>query len=165
MFATEERRDFEQVMGILACVEVREITFRSAIFDRSAWNLYGAVVNSRRYQDRGSGFRPGAISLHNLCGPPVYCTGKRPSKTNRRDRPGDDDHINQARWPDFFGNSSANSVRFKPSGVSSNAHAIINAIGKPSAVNATKTFIVHGGASNVGNKIDAACSRSQATTP
>jgi hypothetical protein len=50
------------------------------------------------------------------------------------------------------------------SGVSSNAHARISAIGKPSAITATKTFIVHGGASKVGNKIDAACSNSQATT-
>jgi hypothetical protein len=57
------------------------------------------------------------------------------------------------------------SVRLIPSGVSSNAHAMMSAIGKPSAITATNTFVVHDGASKVGNKIDAACSSSQATTP
>ena len=51
-----------------------------------------------------------------------------------------------------------------PSGVISNAHEKISAAGKPSAIRATKTFITHGGASNVGNKIDAACTTSQLTT-
>src|SRR4030095_5376595 len=58
---------------------------------------------------------------------------------------------------------STSSARLIPSGVSSNAQARISAIGKPSAITATKTFIVHGGASKVGNKIDAACSNSHAT--
>src|SRR6266705_291379 len=53
---------------------------------------------------------------------------------------------------------STSSARLIPSGVSSNAQARITATGNPSAITATKTFIVHGGASKVGNKIDAACS-------
>ena len=56
------------------------------------------------------------------------------------------------------------SVRLIPSGVSSKAQAKISAIGKLDAIAATKTFITHAGASNVGNKIVAAWSSSHETT-
>ena len=51
-----------------------------------------------------------------------------------------------------------------PSGVSSKAQAKIIASGNPSATAAMNTFITHGGASNVGNKIDASWISSHATT-
>ena len=47
------------------------------------------------------------------------------------------------------------SVRLIPSGVSSNAHAITNAIGNPAATSAIKTFITHAGASKAGKRIEA----------
>src|SRR5438067_53150 len=47
-------------------------------------------------------------------------------------------------------------VRFIPSGVISNAHEMNTAKRKPSARSTTKTFITHGGASKVGNRIEAA---------
>ena len=55
-------------------------------------------------------------------------------------------------------------VRFIPSGVISKAHEIIRATTKPSARNTVNAFITQLGASNVGNKIDAAWIKSQETT-
>src|SRR6266571_8942264 len=48
------------------------------------------------------------------------------------------------------------SVRFRPSGVASNAHEINTAMAKPRASSTTSVFITQLGASNVGSKIDAA---------
>jgi len=55
-------------------------------------------------------------------------------------------------------------VRFRPSGVASNAQEIITDMTKPKARRTTKAFITQFGASNVGSKIDAAWMTSQATT-
>ena len=56
------------------------------------------------------------------------------------------------------------SVRFRPSGVASNAQEIITKMTNPKARNTTKAFITQVGASNVGSKIDAAWMSNQATT-
>src|SRR2546421_2775215 len=56
------------------------------------------------------------------------------------------------------------SVRFRPSGVASNAHEIITEITNPKARKTTKAFITQVGASKVGRRIDAACTSSHATT-
>ena len=48
------------------------------------------------------------------------------------------------------------SVRFRPSGVASNAHEIITEMTNPKARKTTKAFITQAGASNVGSRIDAA---------
>jgi hypothetical protein len=55
-------------------------------------------------------------------------------------------------------------VRFRPSGVASNAQEIITDMTKPKARRTTKAFITQVGASNVGSKIDAAWMSSHATT-
>ena len=55
-------------------------------------------------------------------------------------------------------------VRFRPSGVVSNAQEIITARTNPKPRKTTKAFITQFGASNVGSKIDAAWMTSQATT-
>src|SRR6266850_1019971 len=56
------------------------------------------------------------------------------------------------------------SERLSPSGVRSNAQARISATGKPRITAVTNTFITHEGASNVGNRMEVAWIRSQATT-
>src|SRR5205823_14801903 len=55
------------------------------------------------------------------------------------------------------------SERLSPSGVRSNAQARISATGKPRITAVTNTFITHEGASNVGNRMEVAWIRSQAT--
>src|SRR5207249_882379 len=55
------------------------------------------------------------------------------------------------------------SVRFNPSGVSSNAHAITSAIGKPSATSTTSVCTTHSGARNVGNTVELIWTTSQPT--
>jgi hypothetical protein len=62
----------------------------------------------------------------------------------------------------FVGEISA--VRFIPCGVMSKIHERIAERTKPSARSTTTTFIIHGGASKVGRKIDAAWISSQETT-
>jgi hypothetical protein len=62
---------------------------------------------------------------------------------------------------DFKGNVR---ILFQPPRVHRFLDSMTSATGKPSTITATKTFITHGGASNVGNKIEAACNNSQATT-
>jgi hypothetical protein len=54
--------------------------------------------------------------------------------------------------------------RATPSGVESNTHAKTTASGKPNKAISIKTRNAHGGASNAGKPIDAACTTSQATT-
>src|SRR6266576_2686739 len=56
------------------------------------------------------------------------------------------------------------SVRLRPSGVASNAQEIVTEMTNPKARKTTKAFITQAGASNVGNRIDAAWIKSQATT-
>ena len=51
-----------------------------------------------------------------------------------------------------------------PFGVSSKAHANTSAIGNPNKDTSIKMRNAHGGASNAGNPIDAACTVSHATT-
>src|SRR6266480_1584271 len=60
--------------------------------------------------------------------------------------------------------AETSAVRFIPSGVISNAHEIATARMKPSARNTVSAFMTQVGASNVGNKIEAAWNNSQATT-
>jgi len=63
----------------------------------------------------------------------------------------------------FVGEMSA--VRFIPCGVMSKTHARIAERMKPRARNTTIAFIIHGGALNVGRKIDAAWITSHEATP
>src|SRR5438874_6986346 len=56
------------------------------------------------------------------------------------------------------------SVRFRPSGVASNAQEIITEMINPKPRKTTKAFITQVGASKVGSKIDAAWTSSHATT-
>src|SRR3954467_9798309 len=56
------------------------------------------------------------------------------------------------------------SVRLRPSGVASNAQEIITEMTNPKARKTTNAFITQGGASNVGNKMEAAWINSHATT-
>ena len=56
------------------------------------------------------------------------------------------------------------SVRFRPSGVASNAQEIITEMTNPKARKTTKAFITQVGASNVGSKIDAAWTSNHPTT-
>src|SRR5439155_26970804 len=55
------------------------------------------------------------------------------------------------------------SARLIPSGVSSNAHARISATGNPRITAVTNTFITHGGASNVGKRMEPAWINNHAT--
>ena len=53
---------------------------------------------------------------------------------------------------------------FTPSAVISKTHAITTAMGKPSNAIRIKMRSAHGGASNAGNPMEAACTASHATT-
>src|SRR5207244_11602398 len=66
-------------------------------------------------------------------------------------------------FSDFDPRGATSSARLIPSGVSSNAHARIKATGNPRMTAVTNTFITHGGASKVGNRIEAAWINSHAT--
>src|SRR5438552_19052410 len=63
----------------------------------------------------------------------------------------------------FDSSGATSSERRIPSGVSSNAHARISATGKPRITAVTNTFITQGGASKVGNRMEAAWINSHAT--
>src|SRR5436190_16699709 len=60
--------------------------------------------------------------------------------------------------------AGTSSVRFRPSGVASNAQEIITEMTNPKARKMTNAFITQLGASNVGSKIEAAWTSNHATT-
>ena len=119
------------------CVDVREITLRSAILDKRVRFRPGCHRQSRRWPYLRCGFR--RVDCDTLVRSRWRlrrALGMKPlihERSDHQEKNGDDQKVELVAWLVARSTQARPSVRLIPSGVSSNAQARTSAMGKPIA--------------------------------